>query len=77
MNEDEIIVSNVDYLVTETTVKKTVSPKELADMLKDKKSTASISMRLLQGGMASITVTEKTRLTEKQRDQIRSILGME
>ena len=74
---EEIIDRNDDYLVTESTIEKTVSHEELSKLLKDRKTTASINIRVLQGGTASITVVEKTKLTESQREKVREILGME
>jgi hypothetical protein len=76
MKEDEIIISNDDFLVTESSIRKNVSQEALASLLKDRKATASVTTRLLQGGTASIVVIEKTRITEKQRIKIREILGM-
>ena len=77
MKEDSLIEENKDFLVTESIVKKDVSPNELARFLQKSKSTANITTRILEGGTASRTVVEKTRINEKQREQIRNILGME
>ena len=77
MSEEDIIEKNTDYLVTETTIKKDTSAEVLEEALVGRKATVSVCTRMLQGGKASITVIEKTKIAEKDRDAIRQILGMQ
>ncbi len=77
MKEQDIIENNNDFLVTETTIKKDTDPATLAEILHTRKATANVTTRVLQGGTASVTIIEKTKLSEKQRDAIRQILGMD
>lgn len=76
VDEDSLIERNVDYFVTESTIRKNTDPSKLTDFLKARKRTAHVCTRIMQGGTASIIVTEKTKITQKQSDEIRKILGM-
>lgn len=76
MDEDAMI-SNHDYFVTETTIDpKKVSPDKVVSYMKKQRTTGPITVHLSQGGMQSIVVTERKKLTEAQSEEIRRLLGM-
>ena len=77
ITEEEVIETNEDFLLTESTIKKNVSLSDLTEFMKKRKTTTSITTRILQGGIASICVAQKTKISKKQRDSIRHILGMQ
>lgn len=78
MREDELIKTNTDFLLTETTfVDGNVPPETVLRVVRQRKTTGELTVHLSQGGIQKIVLKEKTRASESQRDQIREILGME
>ncbi len=76
MNLDSMIKQNDDFFVTETTIKPNVSMDELFTVLRTRKTTGSVILEFVQGGVRRIRVAEKTKATESERDRLRSILEM-
>lgn len=78
MREDDLIKQNADFLLTETTfVDGKIPPETVLSVVRHRKTTGQLTIHLSQGGIQKIVLTEKTKATETQRDQIREILGME
>ena len=78
MREDELIKTNVDYLVTETSfVDGKVPPETVLKVIRDRKTTGRLTYHLSEGGIQRIVLEEKTRTTRAQRDKIDEILGVD
>jgi len=78
MCEDDLIKTNSDFLLTETTfVDGKIPPETVLDVVRRRKTTGQLTVHLSQGGIQKIVLTEKTKANESQREQIREILGME
>jgi uncharacterized protein YifN (PemK superfamily) len=77
MREDDLIRTNTDYLLTETTfVDGKIPPETVLKVVRERKTTGELTVHLSQGGIQKIVLKEKTRASETQRDKIREILGM-
>jgi uncharacterized protein YifN (PemK superfamily) len=77
MREDDLIRTNTDYLLTETTfVDGKIPPETVLKVVRERKTTGELTVHLSQGGIQKIVLKEKTRANEPQRDKIREILGM-
>lgn len=76
MEADEMIARNNDYLVTETTIKPTISTDAILEHLRSRRTTGSLIFELIEGGVRRVTLSEKTRAPERQRDEIRQLFGM-
>jgi hypothetical protein len=76
MDEEKIISSNHDFLVTDTTIANDIPPDALLHYLRKRRTTGDLIFRLNQGGIRQIVVSEKTKATETQREEIRKIFGM-
>lgn len=77
MTPDDIIERDHDMFVTHTTIKTTVSLDELVALLRARRATGEIRVLLNQGGKQQILLTEHTKLSPAERDQVRKILKME
>jgi hypothetical protein len=78
MDEDKLIRTNTDYLLTETTfVDGKIPPETVLKVVRERKTTGELTVHLSQGGIQKIVLKEKTRANDAQRDKIREILGME
>ena len=78
MNEEDLIKTNTDFLLTETTfVDGKIAPETVLKVVRDRKTTGELTIHLSQGGIQRIVLKEKTRANESQRDKVRQILGME
>jgi hypothetical protein len=77
IREDELIRTNSDFLLTETTfVDGKIPPETVLKVVRERKTTGQLLIHLSEGGIQRIVLTEKTRANEAQRDKIREILGM-
>lgn len=76
--EDDLIKTNADFLLTETTfVDGKIPPETVLKVVRDRKTTGELTVHLSQGGIQKIVLKEKTRATESQRERIREILDMQ
>lgn len=76
MDDNDLIEQNHDYLVTETTIKKNISADKIIELLKARKTTGELCFDFSNGGIRKIRLSEQTKTSEQQRDEIRDILGM-
>jgi hypothetical protein len=74
--DDKVMLRNNDYFVTETTIDPKLSPEKVVSYMKKQRTTGPITVHLSQGGIQTIVVTERKKLTEAQSEEIRRILGM-
>ncbi len=70
------IVTNTDYVVTETTFEARQSIAEIVQLLRARKTTGQFIIHLSQGGIQKIALTEKTK-TGSASTPIRRIMGWE
>jgi hypothetical protein len=77
--ENEPIIDNRDFLVTETTIDPKLPPEQVLSFLRGRKTTGKVTLEydLSQGGIQKVTVIERTRAKEGQRNGIRAALGIE
>jgi hypothetical protein len=75
--DDEVIRTNVDFLLTETLLDNKVSIDRVINVLKTRRTTGQLVVHLSEGGTQKIALTEKTRASSTQREKIREILGMD
>jgi hypothetical protein len=72
---DDIIRTNVDYLVTETGLNTNVPVGKIFAVLRQEQTTGQVIFHLSQGGIQKAVLCEKTKATsEKQRDKLRKVL---
>lgn len=71
------MVKNRDFLVTETEIDTKIDPTVIVNFLKEKDATGHVVFHLSQGSLQSIVVTERTKISEPKRDEVRQSLGME
>jgi hypothetical protein len=73
--EQDMIKTNVDSLVTDTTLDPRISPETIVEALKRRKTTGQLVFHMSQGGIQKILLTEKTKADDDQASRIRKILG--
>ena len=74
---DELMKTNVDFLVTETTLDPKLAVERVVTLMRARKTTGQLTFHLSQGGVQKIALLEKTKANEAQRGKIREVLGME
>jgi len=77
MDEDQMMITNHDFFITETTIDPKLPPETVVAYMKKRRTTGPVVVNLSQGGTQSIVVTERKKLSEAQSKQIREILGMQ
>jgi hypothetical protein len=77
MDPEEVILRNADLFITHSTFKSDISLDKLKTYLRARKATGEIRVLLNQGGIQQVLVTEHTKLTPAERDEVRRILEME
>ena len=75
MDENKMIKTNTDFLVTETTLDPKIPVDKVVSVLRERRTTGQLTFHLSQGGIQKVALTEKTK-TERVRDKIRGLLGM-
>lgn len=79
MEQQEIDAESLhEYFVTETVFSSSIPLVKIEEFLKARKTTGKIvtEQNMSQGGSQTVKVTERTKLTDVQAEQIREILGM-
>ena len=77
MNEDDLIRTNVDFLLTETLLDNKVSLEKVEGVLRGRRTTGQLIVHLSEGGRQKVVLVEKTKASDAQREKIRMVLGME
>jgi len=75
VDENKMIKTNTDFLVTETTLDPKIPVDKVVSVLRERRTTGQLTFHLSQGGIQKVALTEKTK-TERVRDKIRGLLGM-
>ena len=74
MDPEEVIVRNSNLFTTHSTFKSDISLDKLKTYLKTRKATGEIRVLLNQGGIQQVLVTEHTKLSSSEREEVRRIL---
>lgn len=74
---NDVIETNVDYFVTVTTIKRSVSIEELITTLRLRKTNGDLCFHFNNGGIRRIELTERTGLQNGEADEVRKILDMD
>lgn len=69
------IVTNTDYVVTETTFEPKQPLPEILTELRERKTTGQFVIHLSQGGIQKVLLTEKTKTAGAASSKIRGVLG--
>lgn len=77
MNPDDIIATKDDFLTTEMLLKNDVSADSVLSIVSAKRTTGRLTFEFNSGGVRSVTLIQRTKADEKQREGIRKILGVE
>ncbi len=75
--EEEIITKTVDFFVTENTLNPQATAEQIAAFLKKCKTTGKSTTVINQGGVRSIVVEERRRMTDAEGNDVRKRLGMD
>jgi hypothetical protein len=74
MNEDDLVRTNVDFLLTETLLDTSVPPEKVIAVLRARKTTGQLTVHMSQGGIQRVVLTEKTKASDSEAQKIRAIL---
>lgn len=77
MDEDDMIRTNVDFLVTETTLDPSLPAEKVVKLLRSRRTTGQLVFHLSEGGIQKVALVEKTKTVDGPRKKIRELLGME
>lgn len=67
-------MSETTYLLTETQIRRNISADEILRYLKTRRTTGVVTFNLVEGGVRSITIGERTKPT-REPSEIYSVLG--
>lgn len=76
MEDEEVVIVNTDFLLTESTVTSKLPIDQVEAWLRERKKTGQLVHHLSQGGIQKIALVEKTKVPEEKRKQVRDILGV-
>lgn len=76
MEDEEMAVSNSDYLTTETTIDSNLPIDKVVEHLRRRRAVGQLVFHLSQGSIQRIALVEKTRVKEEKRSLIRQLLGI-
>ena len=76
MEDEEVVKDNQDFVITETTVDPKVPADKVVDWLRHRKATGQLVFHMSQGGIQKVSLVERTRAVNGQREKIREILGI-
>jgi len=73
---EELIKTNVDFLLTETTLDPKISAQSIVTVLRERKTTGELVFNLSEGGIQRILLREKTKADEEESERLRQVMGM-
>jgi hypothetical protein len=76
MEDQDMAVGNSDFLVTETSIDKTLPVDAVVDHLRKRRVTGQLVFHLNQGGVSKVALVERTKARDGQREKIREILNV-
>jgi hypothetical protein len=77
MDEQEMIKTNSNFLVTETTLDPKLPVEKVVEVLRERRTIGQLVLHLSQGAVQKIALVERTKAEGHQVTQIREVLGME
>ena len=76
MEDEDMVKSNADFLLTETTVDPKLPVEKVVAWLRSRRVTGTLRFDLSQGGVQQVSLVEKTKASLEQRRKVREILGV-
>ncbi len=76
MTEDDL-TRNSDYLLTESAIDQRIPLDAVLTHLKKRRTSGTLTVDLYDGGVRTVRLSERTRMSEACRDSVRKILKME
>lgn len=77
IDEDDMIVSTADYLVSENKLNPEASFAEVEAFIRKSKTSGNMVVTTNAGGLRSVVVVEKTRMNDDQSNEVRRIMEMD
>jgi len=77
MEEEDLIKTNVDAFLTETTLDPSLPIPTVLTFLRKRQTTGQLTFFLNQGGIMRVMLTEKTKAKYAAAKKIRAVLDME
>lgn len=74
MKAEDVIRSNEDYVVTESTIPKNIEPADLFAFCREQRTSGTLVFEFFRGGIRRVVLNEKTLIPESQRRSIRRSL---
>lgn len=74
MKTEDVIRSNEDYVVTESTIPKDVEPADLFAFCRSRRTSGTLVFEFFRGGIRRVVLNEKTLIPESQRTVVREVL---
>jgi hypothetical protein len=76
MDDEEMVKTNADYLVTETTIDPKLPVDKVVAWLRERRVIGQLIFHLSQGGIQKVQLVEKTKAKSGQREKVRGVLGV-
>lgn len=76
MEDEQMAVSNSDYLTTETTIDPSLPVEAVVEHLRKRRAVGQLVFHLSQGSIQRVALVEKTRVKAEKRGKIRELLGV-
>lgn len=77
INDEEMVMSEKDYVITETVLNPKASPEEIHSFLKRHRLTGhTTTTHMRQGGVQNIVVTQRTLASPSKREKIKELLDI-
>jgi len=77
MEDEDMVKTNVDYLVTQTTLDPRLPVDTVVTVLRKRKTTGKLTFDLSQGSVQRVELTEKTKADGLKSRKVRDVLGMD
>lgn len=77
LSDEDVVMENRDFLVTESVISPKVSPSDLLSWMRDNRKTGDIRWIVSNGGVQHAILSEKTKVPDAKRVEIRHALGMD
>ena len=76
--DNDVVEDNIDYFVTQSTIKKSAGVERIIEILRLRKTTGDLCFHFQEGGIRRIELNERTKIADEDAaDQIREILDMD
>ena len=76
MKSADFVKQNNDFVVSETQLKANVPASDILESLRMNRTTGAITFQMIEGGIRSVTLVERRKTSQDEREQIREILNI-